>query len=91
MLPGVKATGKDVEVILVSVVVVRGGKLCSEHIYWDQASVLVQLGLLDKDVVPEGMRDQCKKLPVVGGEGARGVLDGDGGKGVEMNGLIEGW
>lgn len=78
-----------VEVLLVNVVQVRGGKLCSEHIYWDQASVLVQVGLLDRAAVPEGMRALCRRLPVVGGEGARGVLGGEGGEG--MNGLIEGW
>ena len=64
MLPGVKPTGKRVEIPLVAVVKFRGDKLCHEHIYWDQASVLVQIGLLD----PE-------KLPVAGIETARKVLD----------------
>src|SRR6266576_1898425 len=64
MLPGVPPTGKRVEVPLVAIVRFRKGKLAHEHIYWDQASVLVQIGLLD----PE-------KLPVVGVESARKVLD----------------
>jgi carboxymethylenebutenolidase len=64
MLPGVLPTGKRVEVPLVAVVHFREGKLAHEHIYWDQASVLVQLGLLD----PES-------LPVVGAESAAKVLD----------------
>src|SRR5213080_2642756 len=64
MLPGVAPTGKRVEVPLVAIVRFREGKLAHEHIYWDQASVLVQIGLLD----PE-------KLPVVGVETARKVLD----------------
>ena len=64
MLPGVAPTGKFVEVPLVAIVHFRDGKLAHEHIYWDQASVLVQVGLLD----PEG-------LPVVGREAARKVLD----------------
>src|SRR5437660_11353780 len=64
MLPGVAPTGKRVEVPLVAIVRFREGKLAHEHIYWDQASVLVQIGLLD----PE-------KLPVVGVESARKVLD----------------
>lgn len=64
MLPGVAPTGRKVEVPLVVVVHFREGKLAHEHIYWDQASVLVQLGLLD----PAG-------LPVSGVESARKVLD----------------
>jgi carboxymethylenebutenolidase len=64
MLPGVAPTGKRVEAAFAVVVGFEGGKISHEHIYWDQASVLVQLGLLD----PTG-------LPVVGAEGARKVLD----------------
>jgi carboxymethylenebutenolidase len=64
MLPGVPPTGKRVEVPTVVIVHFREGKLAHEHIYWDQASVLVQLGLLD----PAG-------LPVAGAETARKVLD----------------
>lgn len=76
MLPGVPATNKRVEVAVVSIVAVRGGKLVSEHMYWDQASVLVQVGLLDPKVVPKNMKSQgLKKLPVVGAEGARQLVD----------------
>ncbi|HET6974913.1 MAG TPA: ester cyclase [Pyrinomonadaceae bacterium] len=64
MLPGVAPTGKRVEVPLVAIVRFRNGKLAHEHIYWDQASVLVQIGLID-----------AAKLPVVGIESARKVLD----------------
>jgi len=64
MLPGVAPTGKRVEVPLVAIVRFREGKLAHEHIYWDQASVLVQIGLLD-----------ASKLPVAGVESARKVLD----------------
>jgi carboxymethylenebutenolidase len=49
---------------MLAVVCFRGDKLYNEHIYWDQASVLVQVGLLD----PEG-------LPVAGIESARKLLD----------------
>ena len=52
MLPGVAPTGKRVEVPLVAIVRFREGKLAHEHIYWDQASVLVQIGLLDAAVLP---------------------------------------
>jgi carboxymethylenebutenolidase len=64
MLPGIPPTGKCVEVPLVAIVRFRDGKLAHEHIYWDQASVLVQIGLLDP-----------AKLPVAGVESARKVLD----------------
>ena len=64
MLPGVEPTGRPVEIPMVAVVQFEGDKLIHEHIYWDQASVLVQLGLLDS-----------KGLPVAGAETAHKVLD----------------
>jgi carboxymethylenebutenolidase len=64
MLPGIPPTGKRVEVPLVVVVHFRDGKLAHEHIYWDQASVLVQLGLLDPGA-----------LPIAGVEAAHKALD----------------
>jgi carboxymethylenebutenolidase len=64
MLPGIPPTGKRVEIPVICVVEFRDGKIASEHIYWDQASVLVQVGKLDPDV-----------LPVVGSESARKMLD----------------
>jgi carboxymethylenebutenolidase len=64
ILPGVPPTGKPVEVAVVVIVGFKGGKISHEHIYWDQASVLAQVGLLD----PTG-------LPVCGAESARKVLD----------------
>jgi carboxymethylenebutenolidase len=64
MLPGVAPTGKRVQIPLVVIVRFRDGKLAHEHIYWDQASVLVQLGLLEVGT-----------LPVAGVEAARKALD----------------
>ena len=64
LLPGVAPTGRRVEIPLVAIVHFRDGKVAHEHIYWDQASVLVQVGRLD----PQG-------LPVTGAETARKVLD----------------
>ena len=52
MLPGVAPTNKHVKVPLIVVVHFRDGKLAHEHIYWDQASVLVQLGLIDAGRLP---------------------------------------
>ena len=64
MLPGIPPTGKPVEVPLVVIVQFRDGQLAHEHIYWDQASVLVQVGLLDPGT-----------LPVVGVDSARKAID----------------
>ncbi|WPH04867.1 Hypothetical protein R9X50_00776400 [Acrodontium crateriforme] len=76
MLPDVPPTNKIVHVALVSIVCIRGGKLYHEHIYWDQASVLVQIGLLDPKLVPDSMKSKgLKKLPVYGAETAAKVLD----------------
>ena len=61
MLPGLAPTGKRVEVPLVVVVRFRDGKLAHEHIYWDQASVLVQLGLLDPATLPVAGRETARK------------------------------
>jgi carboxymethylenebutenolidase len=52
LLPNVKPTGKKVQIPMVVIVTFRGDKLYNEHIYWDQASVLVQVGLLDPKLVP---------------------------------------
>jgi carboxymethylenebutenolidase len=76
MLPGVAPSGKYVEIPLIAVVHFRGDKLYNEHIYWDQASVLVQIGLLDP-----------KLLPVAGIETAKKVLD----KSLPSNGLMHRW
>jgi carboxymethylenebutenolidase len=64
MLPGIAPTGREVSIPLVVIVHFRDNKLAHEHIYWDQASVLVQLGLIDP-----------ARLPIAGAESARKVLD----------------
>jgi carboxymethylenebutenolidase len=74
MLPGIAPTGRRVEIPLVAIVRFRNGKLAHEHIYWDQGSVLVQLGLLDP-----------RTLPVVGVESAKKAVD----KQLPSNALID--
>ena len=64
MLPGIAPTNRRVEVPLVAIVHFRGGKLAHEHIYWDQASVLKQIGLLEDS-----------KLSVFGAETAHRVAN----------------
>jgi carboxymethylenebutenolidase len=64
ILPGVAPTGRHVEVALVVVVEFVEGKISGERIYWDQASVLAQVGMLE-----------VAQLPATGGEAARKVRD----------------
>jgi len=64
LLPGVRPTGKPVEMAVAVVVGFADDKITHEHIYWDQAGVLMQIGLLD-----------AKGLPVTGAESARKVLN----------------
>ena len=64
MLPGIPPTHRHVDTPLVVVVGFREGKLAHERIYWDQASVLKQIGLLTD-----------ASLPVFGGETAQRLLD----------------
>jgi carboxymethylenebutenolidase len=63
ILPGIPPTGRRVELPFVVIVQFEGDKVAHEHLYWDHASVLVQVGLLDRT------------LPVCGGETAAQVLD----------------
>jgi carboxymethylenebutenolidase len=75
LLPGVPPTGRRLEVVTVVIVTFEDGRIHHEHIHWDQASALVQLGLLD----PAG-------LPVSGAEAARKALDPAA---VPSNGLMK--
>lgn len=62
LLPGLAPTGKYVEIPTVAIVQFRGGKLVHEHIHWDQATALVQLGLLDSKGLPVAGRETAAKL-----------------------------
>jgi carboxymethylenebutenolidase len=64
LLPGVAPTGRPVKMAFCVVARFEGDKLAHEHIYWDQASLLVQVGLLEPT-----------DLPVTGAEQAEAVLD----------------
>ena len=52
VIPGIQPTGKYVEIPVVIVMKFEGDKIVHEHVYWDQASVLTQLGLLDEKSLP---------------------------------------
>ena len=64
LLPGIEPTGKYVEIPHVVVMKFKNNKISHEHIYWDQASVLVQIGLLDSEKIPSAVKgiEQTKQL-----------------------------
>ncbi len=62
MLPGVQPTHRKVEVPMVVVVQFDGDKIACERIYWDQASVLVQIGVLDQSLLPVTGIEQARKF-----------------------------
>jgi carboxymethylenebutenolidase len=62
LLPGLAPTGRYFEVPMLAVIRFRGDKLYNEHIYWDQASVLVQIGVLNPDGLPVAGRQTARKL-----------------------------
>jgi carboxymethylenebutenolidase len=64
ILPGIPPTEKHVELAVIVVILFQGGNISGERIYWDQASVLCQIGLLDPG-----------HLPITGIEAPRKVID----------------
>ncbi|KAL4754439.1 hypothetical protein BDW72DRAFT_127208 [Aspergillus terricola var. indicus] len=83
MLPGVPPTGRSVRIPLIMTAGFLGGKIANHNIYWDQASVLVQIGLLDPTLIPPSFKatgpnregkDTIERMPVVGEEAASSVL-----------------
>jgi carboxymethylenebutenolidase len=62
MLPGVAPTGRRVGTPTVVVMGFRDGKVAYEHIYWDQASVLVQIGVLEPGGLPVAGSEQAERL-----------------------------
>lgn len=72
-LPGIAPTGRRVELPTVVIMGFQGDKIAFERIYWDQASLLAQIGLLEVD-----------NLPISGGAAARALVD----RSVPMNEVI---
>ncbi len=62
MLPGIQPTHRKVEVPMVVVVQFEGDKIACERIYWDQASVLTQIGLLNRSGLPVTGVEQTRKF-----------------------------
>jgi carboxymethylenebutenolidase len=62
ILPGIPPTGRYVQIPCVVVMNFRDAKIAHEHIYWDQTSLLVQIGLLDQKQLPVTGQEQAKRL-----------------------------
>jgi carboxymethylenebutenolidase len=63
MIPRIPPTGKYIELSIVVIMKFKGNKIAHEHIYWEQASLLKQLGLLDNS----------KELPIIGIEQSKNL------------------
>ena len=75
MLPGIPPTGKYVELPLVVIMKFKRGKIEHKHIYWDQASLLVQVGLLDPQRLPaSGIEQSRMLLEIQRGTRSRGAV-----------------
>lgn len=70
LLPGLAPTGKEVSLPMIAVIGIRSGRIAYEHIYWDQASALVQVGAIDPG-----------RLPIVGAEASRRLRRATRGRG----------
>ncbi|GAM86414.1 hypothetical protein ANO11243_044280 [Dothideomycetidae sp. 11243] len=95
ILPRVPPTGKNVRIPMVSIVAVKAGRCVSERLYWDQASVLVQIGMLDPKLIPDSFKSKSKespkklRMPVVDSEQAYAVEEGEDWDG-SVNNLVDG-
>lgn len=66
MIPGVPATGKKVEMVVIGLIQFKDGKVAHEHLYWDQATVLTQLGVVDHPAAAAGQRTIPKLREIMG-------------------------
>ena len=62
LLPGVRPTGRKAELLVAAFIQFDGGKIAHEHAYWDQATALSQLGVLDHPLAAGGMRSAAELL-----------------------------
>ncbi|KAH6611474.1 hypothetical protein Trco_001494 [Trichoderma cornu-damae] len=81
LLPRIPVTNKPLSIPMVGIINIRGDRLCHEHIWWDQATALRQLGILPTHLPYEG---GTIELPVAGAECARLLLDERDGTSNEM-------
>jgi len=61
ILPGLRPTGRTAEFVLAGVIQFEAGKVAHEHLYWDQANLLSQMGVLDNPLAA-GVVDSAQRL-----------------------------
>jgi carboxymethylenebutenolidase len=69
MVPHVPVTGRRVELAAAAIIRFQGTKIAHEHIYWDQATVLSQLGVLDHPAARAGVASAGQLLFLAEGLG----------------------
>lgn len=67
MLPELRPTGRRVEAAFVGVIQFDGGKIASERLYWDQTTVLSQLGIRNHSIMSAGVASAARLLRLQSG------------------------
>jgi carboxymethylenebutenolidase len=62
LLPGVRPTGGRAELLLAGIIQFQDGKVAHEHLYWDHATLLSQLGVLDHPLAAAGVGSAAQLL-----------------------------
>jgi carboxymethylenebutenolidase len=62
ILPGLRPTGRTAEIVLAGVIQFKRGKIAHEHLYWDQATLLSQMGVLDHPLAVRGVDSALQLL-----------------------------
>ena len=76
ILPGIPPTGRQIEIAVVAVIQFVDGRIAGERIYWDQASVLLQAGLLDASALPITGPEAMRKAADVKAEPSNRLIPG---------------
>jgi carboxymethylenebutenolidase len=61
LLPGLRPTGQIAEFVLAAIIQFQDGKVAHEHLYWDQATVLSQMGVLNHPMAATGVASAGKR------------------------------
>jgi carboxymethylenebutenolidase len=65
ILPGVRPTGRRAEFVLAGIIQLQDGKVAHEHLYWDQATVLSQMGVLNHPMAAAGISSAAQLLKLL--------------------------
>jgi carboxymethylenebutenolidase len=75
LLPGMPATGRRVEFAFVGLLQFQDGKIAHEHLYWNQATLLSQMGVLDHPLAAAGVGSAAQLLKLRDPNGAANARD----------------